>query len=70
MNVTITASYDIENRILRVKNEHGVEWETETSFPEIYLSSLVGASFAINAKGAFHNPYRNKAKYKLTIEEI
>lgn len=70
MNVKIIATYDSKKSILRVKNEHDVEWETQTSFPEVYLSSLIGASFAIKVKGALENSVINHNAYKLTIEEI
>lgn len=70
MKVEIIATYDSKKRILRVKNEHDVKWETETIFPEVYLSSLVGASFAINVKGALENSVKNNNTYKLTIEEL
>lgn len=70
MKVEIIATYDSKKRILRVKNEHDVEWETTTSYPDMYLSSLVGASFALKIKDALTNSEKTHNAYKLTIEEI
>lgn len=70
MKVEIIASYDRKKRILRVKNEHDVEWEYTTSHPDVYLSTLVGASFALKIKGALEKSALTHNAYKLTIEEI
>ena len=70
MKVEIIASYDEKERILKVKNEHDVEWRIETGLPEVYLSSLIGASFSINVKAGIDASRSYKHKYKLTIEKL
>lgn len=69
MKVEIIATYDEEKRILRVKNEHDVEWEIETGVPEVYLSSLIGSSFAFAIRAKIFDTAKKNHKYKLTIEE-
>lgn len=70
MKVEIVASYDEEKRILRVKNENGVEWEIGTELPSVYLSTLIGSSFgiAVMAKMDFSAHFQHK--FKLTVEEL
>lgn len=70
MKVEIIATYDEEARILRVKNEHGVEWEIGTELPSVYLSTLIGSSFgiAVMAKMDFSGHFQHK--FKLTVEEL
>lgn len=69
MKIEIIATYDEEERILRVKNEHDVQWKIETGVPEIYLSSLIGSSFAIAIRARLFVTAKKNHKYKLTIEE-
>lgn len=70
MKVEFIATYDEEKRILRVKNEHGVEWIFGTDLPSVYLSTLIGSSFGITvlAKMDFSSHFQHK--FKLTIEEL
>ena len=70
MKVEIFATYDEEKRILRVKNEHGVEWKIGTEFPSVYLSSLIGSSFGIAVMTIMDFSSHLQHKFKLTIEEL
>lgn len=70
MKVEIIASYDEEERILSVKNEHGVEWKIGTVLPTLYLSTLIGTSFGIAVMGKMDFSTHFQHKFKLTIEEL
>lgn len=69
MKIEIIATYDEEEGILRVKNENDLQWKIETGVPEIYLTSLIGSSFAIAMKARLFVTAKKNHKYKLTIEE-
>lgn len=69
MKIEFIATYDEEERVLRVKNEHDDKWEIKTGLPEIYLSSLLGSSFATAIRARIFVTAKTNHKYKLTIEE-
>lgn len=70
MKVEFITSYDEEEHILSVKNEHGVEWKFGTELPTVYLSTLIGTSFGIAVEGKIDVSDRFLHKFKLTIEEL
>ena len=70
MNVNVLVKYDALEDELQIENSNGVEWNVTTRHPEIYLSSMIGATFGELFKGNFAHSRETELKFRLTFEKL
>lgn len=70
MNINVLVKYDAIKDNLHVENSNGTEWNFTTQQPELYLSSIIGATFGELFKGYFARSSRPELKFKLTFEQL
>lgn len=70
MEVEVIVEYDALVDELHIENSKGAEWRLFTHHPEIFLSSIIGATFGELFKNHFQNSRENELKFKLTFKEL
>lgn len=70
MEVKVLVEYDSLIDKLHIKNSKGTEWRLVTRQPELYLSSIMGATFGELFKCHFQHSKERELKFKLTFEQL
>jgi hypothetical protein len=70
MEISVIAEYDILTGKLHVVNSEGAEWNITTPNPDIFLSSIIATSLALEFKRNVRLIRKKKHKFKLAYKEL